>query len=126
MTVHWADPRTVAEKAAGWSEGQLACRFNRFHAWPSLRHGMTVVTMGEGWYEVSQLCTRECGVARRATFNQRGYMVRGWRPDYSSDAAKRYRMLDDEGRSLGRIDKDGMAAIFRVSITGVNVTQMPG
>jgi hypothetical protein len=123
--MNWADPSVVAEKARHWSEGQLACRFNRFHAWPPLKHGLSVISQGPGWYEVRQWCTRRCGVARKATFNFQGYKVRDWRPDYSSDAAKEYRMLDEKGKSLGRVDADGMAQIFLVALAGVTVTQMP-
>jgi len=125
VNVTWADPNVVADKAKQWTEGQLACRFNKFHAWPPLKHGLTVVTQGPGWWEVRQWCTRRCGVARKAIFNMSGYKVRDWRPDYSSDAAKQYRMLDEDGKSLGRIGTDGQAALFLVSMTGVTVTQMP-
>lgn len=119
---NYADPAIVADKAAGWSDAQLACRINR-HAWPALNHPMTLVSHGRGYYEVRQRCVRDCGVARKTTLNEKGYQLEAWSMDYSK--AKPYLMTDDKGKSLGRIDHHGRAGLWLTAIGMASVTEVP-
>jgi len=119
---NWADVQTVADKAAGWTDDQLACRLSR-HAWPSLRHRLTLVSHGPGYYEVAQRCIRRCGVGRRTTLNEQGYQTEPWSMDYSK--AEGYLMTDDKGRSLGRIGSAGRAGLWLAAIQTANVVEVP-
>jgi hypothetical protein len=119
---NWADPNTVADKAATWSEAALSCRLNR-HAWPGLRHRLTLVSHGTGYYEVAQRCIRQCGVGRKTTLNEHGYQLEPWAMDYSK--AGPYLMIDDKGKSLGRIDHRGRAGLWLTAIKGATVREIP-
>lgn len=119
---NWADPNTVADKAAGWTGAQISCRLNR-HAWPAISHRLTLVSHGTGYYEVAQRCIRQCGVGRKTLLNERGYQLEPWAMDYSN--AEGYLMVDDKGKSLGRVNVDGRAGLWLTAIKGATVREVP-
>lgn len=120
----YVDPGVVAAKTQQWTPGQLACRFAKFHSWPPLKHGMTLISHGEGYFEVQQVCTRRCGVTRKGMFSETGYLIKPWRPDYSSEKAKDYLLRTSDGRSVGRIGPDGNAEIFLASLRDATVSEV--
>jgi hypothetical protein len=58
---------------------------------------------------IEQKCGRRCGVKRHADMNSSGYLTTGWSMDYRE--AKNYLMVDENGRSLGRIDAEARARL---------------
>jgi hypothetical protein len=113
----YADSHTVADKAAGWTDGQVDCRLWR-HDWT---RALTLASRGPGYIRVTQRCARDCGVKRTCTLNEQGYLVEGWQINYHD--AKGYLMQDDDGKSLGRIDATGRAAIWREALMSMTITQ---
>src|SRR5262245_23696870 len=114
----WADAKTVADKAAGWTDAQIDCRLYR-HDWT---RRLTLVTHGKGFYQVAQTCARLCGVSRHTVLNNQGYQVEGWTMDYRN--AQGYLMTDERRQSLGRIDASGRAAIWREALMSMSVTEV--
>lgn len=122
MAVAWADPALVAAAAEQWTQGQFECRVMRRHAW-TLR--MTMATrLRNGNMQLRQQCSRRCGVSHIADFNQTGYQLSRWRMDYSE--AKSYLLRDSDGRTVGRIDPDGMASLWRIALQNrVRIVEVP-
>jgi hypothetical protein len=119
----WADRFAVEQKTADWTEVQQACRLDR-HSWPTpSQQRMILVERVGNVLTVRQTCTRGCGVARKADMNADGYMMTGWKMDYSDAGA--YLMRDENGKSIGRIDVHGRAAIRRAWLTNVRVVDVP-
>lgn len=106
----WAAPADVEAKIGEWSQAQLACRLNKYHDWTDPRLTLLHRHLG-GAITVRQTCARGCGVGRHATMAMNGRLTSKWRPDYSSQEAKKHLMRNAEGASMGRIGEDGQAAI---------------
>lgn len=116
----WADPEDVAAHAQSWTAGQLDCRVTGNHAWDRKR--TFLVRSSPGVLTIRQRCSRGCRVEREATMNDHGYLTSPWKPDYSG--APNYLLRSDDGKPVGRIDRDGKAQLRRRWISGIPITEI--
>lgn len=96
-----ADPTQLATLAQSFTDGALACREQRHHAWQSWK-----VTTRRWGFERVMRC-RDCGAERKDDLDRRALVV------------KRYPVAYPEGYLLapgtGRVDAEGAAA-FRLEL----------
>lgn len=112
----WAEPEVVAAAIEEWSDGQIACRTNGHHAWPTWKG--TLVSHRPGFYTLRQRCTRRCGAAREGDMNEQGYMVSKWRPWYPKDS--KYVLPPGSGR----LGQDGRAMIRLAGLRSAQVIEV--
>jgi len=112
---NWADARVVEAAAAEWTNAQVACRANG-HAWRP-----QTVTHYPGVYVIRQRCSRNCGCYREAEMNEQGYLTAKWKMIYPKTT--NYLLVDENGKSIGRVDQEGRARIRLASIRNVTIVE---
>lgn len=120
---NYVDPDDLEAKAAEWTEAQLDCRVNIYHAWN--RRNTYLVKSSRGALTVRQRCSRRCGVEREATMNQRtGHLTSRWKLVYPNPRAEKYLLRNEHGKSMGRIDHEGKARLRLLAWSNLPVLEV--
>lgn len=120
--VRWADPSAVEAAAADWTPGQIECRLFNKHNY-TLR--MTVGSMmRNGNMQLRSECSRRCGAYRVADFNRNMRQLSQWGVCYDTRLGKRYLLVDDHGRSIGRIGEEGRQVLWRMVRDGLRIIEV--
>lgn len=112
---NWADPNAVESAATEWTNAQVMCRANG-HAWRP-----QTVTHYPGVYVIRQRCSRNCGCYRECEMNDQGYLTSRWKMIYPQRG--RYLLVDEHGKSIGRVDAEGRARIRLASLRNVTIVE---